>query len=332
MAPKNGQDFVRRFDLLCFQILFFPIGKSPVSNRLGPNIWAKVWLQISNYVISSFQPTCKVPPLGPHPVQKCSDNPKLCVVFQKIWVSLPSVCFQEFCPRGTKTAVFSDDFGPRGTNLLYFPMILVLMEAKLLCFPGISVWCGTNRNKAPKKYIFRNVIICLLFDSWPKQKVWVSNNFGGNGKNYFLPKAGILLQMHRDTFQKYRDLGSIEFPELSPRRISTSRPQVPVLVLDAEARSLILRPVVLDSIPVDRCSLRYALMNQASNQGVLVALHSWPQIASELGHSFTRNSQAPPKREWNVWLTAANSNRNRPQLKPNPPLCFSNLRWPESQN
>ena len=45
---KKGQHLVHRFHLLCFSNpLLSLIGKSPVSNRLRPNIWAKLWLQIS---------------------------------------------------------------------------------------------------------------------------------------------------------------------------------------------------------------------------------------------------------------------------------------------
>ena len=52
------------------------------------------------YVVSSFQPTCKVPPLGPHPVQKSSwkmqRQPQTLCCVPRILVPLPNVCFHKF--------------------------------------------------------------------------------------------------------------------------------------------------------------------------------------------------------------------------------------------
>ena len=159
-----------------------------------------------------------------------------------------------FGPRGTKTTVFSGDFGPRkqkrgfqGFRSAVEPKLRCgsAVEPKLLYFQGMLVCCGTKtaqffkdvgplwnqnccifqgfgsslnqhvfsrnfgprqgahawaicgfnssrqnksawrnflliRNRARKQNV-RNVIFYLFLNSWPKQKVWVSNSFGGNG-------------------------------------------------------------------------------------------------------------------------------------------------------
>ena len=82
---------------------------------LSIGVIGKSALNISHFL----QPTCKVPPLGPHPVQKSSwktqRRPQTLWCVPKILVSLPNVCFQAFWSSRNEN-VFSGDAGPRGTK------------------------------------------------------------------------------------------------------------------------------------------------------------------------------------------------------------------------
>ena len=67
-------------------------------------------------------------------VERCSDNPKLCVLFQGFWFLYPTYVSRDFGARRPKTTVFS--------KTAVFSRDLGLPQ--LLYFPGISVCCGTK--------------------------------------------------------------------------------------------------------------------------------------------------------------------------------------------